>query len=292
MTQLLRVRQLFVKWRFGEGNEGVFVQQSVSSEKVLVVGHEIPWWGMVVARLDLRIHSILLSNSRFHSLVSKYFGSKIPVGLSTEPSESDIELTREALRTSSVVALETLPKFSAVLSEMWGVMTIRLILVDHGQLISAPNGWTLCRRKKIPHGKVGGVTSSIYYIGIYFRSTNVDVTSALSGQITPIRPRRDLRAVLKMAVGGHRCGTPTPAQVYGSSIGTDVKEVRAGVVLSSGILGVKTNGGLLRLPRVKTLFGGNTWVIRALTPSKVLACWDVPKNWAISLKLMTENKRY
>jgi hypothetical protein len=45
-----------LKWNFGEGREGVFLQPTGASERVLVVGQSIPWWGMVVARLNLRIH--------------------------------------------------------------------------------------------------------------------------------------------------------------------------------------------------------------------------------------------
>jgi hypothetical protein len=141
-----------INWSFGEGNEGVFVQPSSSSECVLIVGHDIPWWGMVVARLDLRIHSILLSESRFLSLVSKYFGPRIPVGLSLEQSESDIVLTREALRRSSVVALETLPKSSAALFEMWGIMTIHLVLVAHGKIISPLTGGACAGGKSLIAG--------------------------------------------------------------------------------------------------------------------------------------------
>jgi hypothetical protein len=57
----------------------------------------------------------------------------------------------------------------------------------------------------------------------------------------------------------------------------NVAAVRPGVVLNCGLLGVKTNGGLLRIPRVKTLFGGDMWVIRLLYPLELLACWDVPE---------------
>ena len=69
-----------VKWSFGEGHEGVFVQPTTGSEQVLVVGRSVPWWGMVIARLDLRIHSILLSDDRFSPVVRKYFGTGIPMG--------------------------------------------------------------------------------------------------------------------------------------------------------------------------------------------------------------------
>lgn len=53
--------------------------------------------------------------------------------------------------------------------------------------------------------------------------------------------------------------------------------MRNGAVLSSGLLEVKTNGRILKLPRMKTVFGGEMWVVRALTPGEVLACWDVPE---------------
>jgi hypothetical protein len=68
-----------VKWSFGQGNEGVFVQPTASSDNVLVVGRDIPWWGMVVARLDLRMFTVLLDDFRFYSLVSEHFGSRLPI---------------------------------------------------------------------------------------------------------------------------------------------------------------------------------------------------------------------
>jgi hypothetical protein len=40
------------EWDFGEGDEGIFVQPAERSEQVLLVGRTIPWWGMVVARLE------------------------------------------------------------------------------------------------------------------------------------------------------------------------------------------------------------------------------------------------
>jgi hypothetical protein len=35
--------------------------------------------------------------------------------------------------------------------------------------------------------------------------------------------------------------------------------------------------GSTRLPKVKTVCGGDMRVIRPVTPSEVIACWDVPK---------------
>jgi hypothetical protein len=57
--------------------------------------------------------------------------------------------------------------------------------------------------------------------------------------------------------------------------GNEVKTVRPGVMFNCGLLNVEANRGLLRLPRVKTVFGGNLWVIRSLAPSEILSCWDV-----------------
>jgi hypothetical protein len=81
-----------------------------------------------------------------------------------------------------------------------------------------------------------------------------------------------------MAISGNRCGPPTKEVKESSEpVGTEVRAVRHGVILNSGLLKVTTKGGLLRLPRVKTIFGGNLWVIRSLTPGEVLSCWDVPE---------------
>jgi hypothetical protein len=35
--------------------------------------------------------------------------------------------------------------------------------------------------------------------------------------------------------------------------------------------------GKIKLPKVRTLFGGNIWVGRELTTSEFLAAWDVPE---------------
>jgi hypothetical protein len=267
-----------IQWSFGEGSEGICIQPSICSDSVLVVGKRVPWRGMVVARLDLRIHSILLSDMHLSYLVSCYFGSEIPVGQSIDQSNQDMCVTREALQASVVVVTEKLPKASAVLSEMWTRPMTRLILVAHGKLIPPPVGWNLCQQK-VPHGHVGGVTNLLGHIGLYFRSKHVDVQATLVSASRPSRPRRDPRSVLKLAVGGHRCGAPSfPAQKSSVLVGEEVVEVRPGAVLNSGLLGIKTDGGLLRLPRVKTLFGGGVWAIRKLTPSEVLAFWDVPEN--------------
>ena len=102
--------QSLVSWNFGEGREGVYIQPTPKSRQVLVVGRGIPWWGMVIARLDLRIHSILLTDQRFLSVVSKYFGTSIPIGKSVNQSRVDIMMTRNALKSCPVLALETLPK--------------------------------------------------------------------------------------------------------------------------------------------------------------------------------------
>jgi hypothetical protein len=145
-----------IKWTFGEGNQGVFVLQPTrNSESVLVVGQIIPWWGMVVARLGLRIHSVLLSDTRAVDLVGNYFGPSVTVGKRSNQSRLDIKITRDALRSCIAVALESPPKPRDVLSEMWVMSRVKIILVSHGRLIPPPAGWTLSRRT-IFHGKVGG----------------------------------------------------------------------------------------------------------------------------------------
>jgi hypothetical protein len=266
-----------IQWGFGKGNEGVYVQPTAESAQVLVVGGGIPWWGVVVFRLDLRTHSILLSETRFSALVKRYFGSDMPVGHGVSQSRSDILMTRNALRSCSVVAVESLPKPGSVLSEMWVMSNLKLILVSHGRLTFPPPGWTLSRRN-VPHGQVGGVTNCVGHIGIYFRCDHEDVKATCEAVANgSARPRRDLRSVLKMAIGGNRCGSPNEVNHPARSVGQSVKTVRPGVVMNCGLLEVKTKAGTIRLPRVKTPFGGDMWVIRPLTAGKTLGCWDVPE---------------
>jgi hypothetical protein len=152
--------------------------------------------------------------------------------------------------------------------------------VAHGTLIAPPNGWKLLRRK-ISHSQVGGVTNAFGKIGIYFRDKGGEVEASLELVSCPKHPRRDLRSVLKMAVGGHRCGPPSESLATASATGQVAKHVRPGVVMSSGLLDVKESGNCLRLPRVKTLFGGSMWVIRPLTTPEVLSCWDIPEKLGV-----------
>jgi hypothetical protein len=128
---------------------------------------------------------------------------------------------------------------------------------------------------------VGGVTNVFGKIGIYFRDKGGEVESALELVSCANHPRRDLRSVLKMAVGGHRCGPPLESLSTASATGQTAKHVRPGVVLSSGILDVNESGGCRRLPRVKTLFEGSMWVIRPLTMPAVLSCWDIPEKLGV-----------
>ena len=265
-----------IKWKFGEGREGVFVQPTSKSRQVLVVGRGIPWWGMVVACLDLRIHSILLNDQRFVSVVSKYFGMSIPIGKSVNQTQVDILMTRNALKSCPVLALETLPNSGAVLSEMWVMGSVKLILVSHGRLIGPSPGWSLSR-KAIHHDKVDGVTDVSTFIGIYFRCNQSEVVKGLGASKSSAYLKRDIRSILKMAIRGRRCGSPRATPRSDHHVGGAVKTVRPGVIMNSGLLAVTTLAGSIRLPKVKTLFGGDMWVIQSLTPSEVIACWDVPE---------------
>jgi hypothetical protein len=266
-----------VRRSFGEGNEGVFVQPAKEAKQVLVVGRDIPWWGMVVARLNLRIHSILLSEMRFSSVIRDYFGTSIPLRTVGQQGVSTIQEIREGLNTCTVVAVETLPASKEVLAEMWAMPYIKLVLVAHGRLIEPPPGGAL-KRRRVTHSSIGGVTDAVSYLGIYVRCRNPQIGIKLKSIAKSFRPRRDRRSVLKMAISGNRCGPPTKEVKESSEpVGTEVRAVRHGVIFNSGLLNITTKGGLLRLPRVKTIFGGNLWVIRSLTPGEVLSCWDVPE---------------
>jgi hypothetical protein len=68
-----------VQWAFGIGNEGIFVKPTSTSGNVVIVGRRFPWWGIVVARLDLKIQAILLYDLDLASLAATYFGSQIPI---------------------------------------------------------------------------------------------------------------------------------------------------------------------------------------------------------------------
>jgi hypothetical protein len=157
------------------------------------------------------------------------------------------------------------------------VSNLKLILVSHGRLTSPSPGWSLSRRN-VPHGQVGGVANCVGHIGINFRCDHEDVKATFESVAKgSARPRRDLPSVLKMSIGGNRCGLPNEVNHSASSVGQSVKTVRPGVGMNCGLLEAKTKAGTIRLPGVKTPFGGDMWVIRPLTAGKTLGCWDVPE---------------
>lgn len=275
-----------INWEYGEGMEGVFVRPSSDSALVLIVGRAVPWWGMVIARLDLRIHSIRLHDLRLSSLVSAYFGPSVPIRMVSKKSRADIGETRSALEVCKVVALERLPCSSESLWDMWSCPSVRLILVAHGKLSEPPNGWRLWIRS-VSHQEVGGVTDLNIRVGVYYRGLyGQNVGGRPERSVCPRtktrsnQPNRDLRSVLKVAVQGRSCKPPeSGAGEFGKShtVGTKVLEVRPGLIDSCGLLKVGLIAGRVRLPRVRAWFGGKIWVARSLTSSEIVSAWDVPE---------------
>jgi hypothetical protein len=247
-----------IAWEYGEGMEGVFVRPSDDSAQALIVGRAVPWWGMVIARLSLRIHSILLHDMRMLPLLSAYFGPKTTIRALSERSRADIGETRAALEVCKVVALERLPRTNESLWDMWSCSSVRLILVAHGKLSDPPAGWRLWIRS-VSHREVGGVTDLNIRLGVYYRGyPGQDIRGISESTICPRtktksnQPNRDLRSVLKIAVQGRSC--KPPVSVAGLSgnphiVGTKVLEVRPGLVDSCGLLKVGLLAGRIRLPR-------------------------------------------
>jgi hypothetical protein len=166
------------KWGFGEGHEGSFVQPTASSDSALIIGRSVPWWGMVVAHIDLRIHSILLNGLRFPPLVSTYFGSDISMKKNVDQSSDDVLETHRALRECSVVAMGSLPKPNSVLNEMWVGSKVRFVFVAHRVLYPPPYGWKLYRNK-LSRSKVAGVANATGNFGIYYQSPHVNLEAIL-----------------------------------------------------------------------------------------------------------------
>jgi hypothetical protein len=179
------------------------------------------------------------------------------MGKSVNQSRPDILVTWNALKSSPVLALESLPKPGAVLSKMWVMASVKLILVSNGRLMGPPSGWSLSW-KAIRHNMVGRVTDITTHIGIYFRCNQSDVVSALGASRSSAHLKRRW---LSMAGDAD----PQEQRLTSHRVGEAVQLVRPGVMMNSGLLGVKT------------LHCSNMWVIRPLTPSEVIACWDVPK---------------
>jgi hypothetical protein len=87
-----------VQWAFGIGNEGIFVKPTSASGNVVIVGRRFPWWGIVVAWLDLKIQTILLYDLDLASLAATYFGSQIPIRQMSNNSSLNDAATKEALK--------------------------------------------------------------------------------------------------------------------------------------------------------------------------------------------------
>jgi hypothetical protein len=276
-----------IDWGHGKMIEGVFVHPAGDSAQVLAVGCSVPWWGMVIAQLDLRIHSVLLHDLRLSPLVSACFGPSVaPSQVLSEKRRSDIKETRAALFAHKVVALEKLPHPSEPLWDMWSCPSIRLILVAHGQMSEPPAGWRLWTRS-VSHCEVGGITDLAVRVGVYYRgSPGQDVGRksereiCLRSKTKSNQPNRDLRSVLKVAVKGNACRAPLLRSGLDKNhhvVGTKVVEVRPGLIDSSGLLKVGLLAGRIRLPSVRAWFGGGVWVARPLTASKIVSAWDVPE---------------
>ena len=88
-------------------------------------------------------------------------------------------------------------------------------------------------------------------------------------------PHQDLRCVLKAGVSGvPSCPMPQDLiQQYQSS----VVWAQKGVVSSAGLLPLKGREFTSPDVRVKTIYGGDRWVIRPLLPREVVAVLDIPE---------------
>ena len=214
---------------------------------------------MVIARLDLRIHIILLHDLRMSPLVSAYHGSSVTIWAVSEKCRSDIDETQVALLLGlcKVVALERLPHSSKSLWDMWSCPSVHLILVAHGKLSEPLTRWRLWI-KSASHCKVGGVTDlnirmDVYYRGFYGQQ---DIGGRSESTICPWtktksnKPNRNLRSVLKVAVQGRSCKPPESFACLSGNhhiVGTMVLEVRPSLIDSCGLHKVGLLAGQVRL---------------------------------------------
>jgi hypothetical protein len=226
------------------------------------------------------MHGILLTDLRLSSLVSAHFGSSVPIQAVAVRSRSDLAKTRTALNACKVVALEKLSHPSESLWNMWSCTSVRLILVAHGLMCDPPCGWKLWRWH-ILHHEVCGVTNLEGKLGVCYHAktpgcltrSEIDLFRVCpKGKMKSNQPRRDFRSVLKMAIEGSSARPPVKkARQAGAGVhvvGNEVLEVKPGLVASLGLLKMSLTASEIALLRVRTLFGGNVWVARHLTPSE------------------------
>ena len=248
------------EWSYGFGEEGVIGESEEGL--VLCFGLKFPWWGLVAWRLGFKRVNLVVTqvNSPYLKLAREYFGewkvNDAPTGLSN----------LSELNSATVLLFDTSPPVWLE-DIIWKLPSVRLIVRGVGTKTKVPRSWAV-REVVVSHQSQGGTSNGNYRAFVYER------VMSKAREVIPlgVRPAQDLRSVMKMAQSGGRPdsapGGPIPRET-----GKSVVRLRPGVVANWGLYDVKSSVP----PRVKTLFGGDYWVTRGLTPMERATVYDVPE---------------
>ena len=254
------------EWSYGYGEEGVL--GAVRPGQVVCFGSTFPWWGLVATKLGLEKVNLVVTavNSPYLKIAREYYQrwhvNEAPTGLSDLPE----------LEAATVLLFDTVPT-KWVCDVMWDLPSVRLIVTCGGGLnTEVPSHWR-SRPMTASHQVVGGTSNGACRALIYERR----LREAAVPVRLEVRPAQDLRSVMKVAKPGRPTSTPNTASP--KVTGTSVITLRPGVVSCWGLYDLRAKIP----PRVKTVFGGDLWVIRPLTPMEWATVHDLPEKLSQSV---------
>ena len=205
-------------------------------------------------------------DSPYLHVIRSYFENwevnEAPMGLSDLPD----------LETAKVLMFDTLPP-EWVAERMWKIPSVETIVCGNGLNIKVPLHWT-ARRGEVSHAHQGG-TSNVKYSAWIFEKEGEEATQL--GELHA-KPSQDLRSVMKVAKPGRKVWGP--AIVPPKETGTAVAELRTGTV---GCWGLYPLNRTSPRHKVRTVYGGDLWVDRHLTPMEEATVRDVPERLSKSL---------
>jgi hypothetical protein len=234
----------------------------------LVIGEVFPWWSLVASKLGVRVMSIWTSShSPFLNLIQRSTASIVPrVNLLEEASPASASAEFQSVQV--VFADEGL---SCLSGYVWQNHSIRWVIMSGTTAGPPPWGWYKSETM-LNHQKAGGVTNYSQRMVVFGRSSNILELDRLP---QPVKPSQDLRSVLKVA----KSGKPVPNQFIPrviAEVARDVEFIEPGLVSCQGLMPVKMTISV-EWPKVRTIFGGKSWVDRKLLPMEQLQALDLPE---------------
>lgn len=247
----------------GYAETGVILPKRESVSTVLVLSSLFPW-SPALLNIRFKLKVVVFSDSAFLSLARAYHER---FGIRIEEARSFNEL------------LSLLKEATVVIDEGWKFQDedlVRLSRMARDKPILKVGGSyriSACGHKggiekwNVEHWKVGGVTDITSSL-IRWYSESPGVKHCKTGGRAAIR---DLRSVLKAGLRGKKASKPSQVPHTPTS---QVLWVRPNEVLATGIYPLS---GTRKFPLVRTVFDGDSWVTRDLSPTELLMLKDVPE---------------